>query len=66
MSGTKGMTHYDLEIKLQADHLHEQEGMSYIQVAEQLGICKVERIEKWYQANRFEPRSPVNKGSVIW
>jgi transposase-like protein len=53
MSGTKGMTHYDLEIKLQADHLHEQEGMSYIRVAEQLGIRKAEQIEKWYQANRY-------------
>jgi transposase-like protein len=47
MSGTKGMTHYNLEIKLQAVQLHEQEGLTYFQVADQLGIRKAERIEKW-------------------
>jgi transposase-like protein len=54
MSGTKGMTHYSLAIKLQAVDLHEQEGMPYAQVADQLGIRKAERIEKWCRAYRRE------------
>jgi transposase len=61
MSGTRGMTHYDLEIKLQAIHLHEQEGLSYKQIAEQLGIRKAERIRKWYQAFRRVGELAFNK-----
>jgi transposase len=61
MSGTKGMTHYELEIKIQAVHLHEQEGLSYVQVAEQLGIRKAERIEKWCQAYRREGELAFHK-----
>ena len=53
MSGTKGMTHYSLEIKLQAVQLHEN-GLSYAQVAEQLGIRKAGRIERWCSAYRQE------------
>ena len=45
MAGTKGMTHYTVETKLEAVRLHEEEGLSYAQVAEQLGLRKAERIE---------------------
>jgi transposase len=61
MSGTKGMMHYDLEIKLQAVQLHEEEGMSYVQVADQLGIRKAERIEKWCRAYRREGELAFHK-----
>jgi transposase-like protein len=61
MSGTKGMIHYSLELKLQAVHLHEQEDLSYSQIAEQLGIRKAERIEKWCQAFRKEGELAFHK-----
>ena len=61
MSGTKGMTHYNLEIKLQAVQLHEQEGLTYFQVADQLGIRKAERIEKWCRAYRREGELAFHK-----
>lgn len=61
MSGSKGMTHYDLKIKIQAVQLHEQEGMSYNQVADQLGIRKAERIKKWCQAYRREGEPAFHK-----
>jgi transposase len=54
MPGTKGMTHYSLETKLQAVRLHEEQGLRYAQVAEQLGIRKTERIEKWCRDYRRE------------
>jgi transposase len=54
MSGNKGMTHYGLETKLQAVHLHEEEGLTYVQVAERLGMRKAKRIEAWCRAYRRE------------
>jgi transposase-like protein len=61
MSGTKGMTHYSLETKLLAIQLHEQEGLTYAQVAEQLDIRKPDRIEKWYRAYRYEGELAFHK-----
>ena len=64
MSGTKGMTHYSLEIKLQAIQLHEIEGLTYAQVAEQLGMRKAERIEIWVRQYRHEGEAGLcKKGS---
>lgn len=54
MSGTKGMTHYPNETKLLAIQLHEQDGLSYAAVAQQLGIRQPDRIRAWYQAYRRE------------
>ena len=54
MSGTKGMTHYSLETKLLAIQLHERDGLTYAEVAEQLEIRKPDRIEAWYRAYRRE------------
>lgn len=54
MSGTKGMTHYSLEIKLLAIQLHERDGLTYAEVAERLEIRQPERIEAWYRAYRRE------------
>ncbi len=61
MSGTKGMTHYSLETKLLAIHLHEQNGLTYAQVAEQLEIRKAGRIEAWYRAYRREGELAFHK-----
>ena len=36
MSGTKGKTHYPLETKLEGVRLHEEEDLTYAQVAERL------------------------------
>jgi transposase len=52
MSGTKGMIHYSIEIKLQAIQLHEIEGLTYAQVAGQLGLRKAKRIEVWVRQYR--------------
>jgi transposase len=61
MSGTKGMTHYALESKLEAVRLHEEEGLTYAQVAERLGIRKAARIERWCSAFRQEGEMALHK-----
>ena len=48
------MIHYTNETKLLAIELHEQKGLTYAQVAEQLGIRQADRIEAWYRAYRRE------------
>jgi len=52
MTGIRGMTHYSLETKLLAIQLHEQEGLTYAQVAERLEIRQPDRIKAWYRAYR--------------
>jgi len=54
MSGTKGMLHYRLEVKLEAVRLHEEESLTYAQVAERLGVRKADRIEVWCRTYRRE------------
>jgi len=54
MSGIKGMNHYPVETKLLAIQLHEEGGLTYAQVAEQLGIRQADRIQAWYRAYRCE------------
>ncbi len=61
MSGTKGMTHYSLETKLLAIQLHEQDGLSYAQVAEKLDIRLPDRIKAWYRAYRREGELAFHK-----
>lgn len=61
MSGTKGMTHYSWELKMQAIQLREEAGLSYAQIAEQLGIRKAGRIEAWYRAYRREGEFAFHK-----
>ena len=61
MSGIKGMKHYPLEVKLQAIQLHEEDGLNYAQIAEQLGIRKGARIEAWYRAYRREGELAFHK-----
>ena len=61
MSGTKGMTHYSLETKLLAIQLHEQDGLTYAQVAEKLDIRIPDRIMAWYRAYRREGELAFHK-----
>lgn len=55
------MTHYSLETKLLAIHLHEQDGLTYAQVAEQLEIRQPERIRAWYAAYQQEGELAFHK-----
>ena len=64
MSGTKGMTHYSLETKLQAVHLHDEEGLTYAEVAARLGLRKARRIKVWVRQYRHEGEAGLTqKGS---
>ncbi|NMC53643.1 MAG: transposase [Chloroflexi bacterium] len=61
MAGTKGMTHYRTETKLQAIQMHEEGGLTYAQVAEQLGIRQADRISAWNRAYRREGMEAFEK-----
>lgn len=61
MSGTKGMNHYLLEVKIRAMQLHEEGGLSFSQIAECLGIRKAGRIKAWYRAYRKEGELAFHK-----
>ncbi len=61
MSGTKGMTHYSVATQLEAVRLHEEEGLTYTQVARQLGLRKADRIENWVRRYREEGAAGFNK-----
>lgn len=52
MAGTKGMLHYAPQVKLKAVKLFLEEGYTYREIAEQLGIRKKERIEMWVKEFR--------------
>src|SRR5512138_2801424 len=61
MTGTIGMTHYPLATKLEAVRLHEEEGSTYAEVAEQLGLRKADRIEIWVRQYRAEGEAGLKK-----
>ena len=61
MSGTKGMVHYSIEVKREAVHLVEEEGLSYAEVAKRLEIRKAERIERWVAMYRKEGELSFHK-----
>jgi len=63
MSGTKGMTHYEISVKEEAVRLFLEEGYSYRQIAEQLEIRKADRIEKWVHQYRQEGILVLKKSS---
>lgn len=64
MAGSKGMTHYPVATKLEAVRLHEEAGLTYAQVAAQLGLRKADRIEKWVRQYRKEGEAGLcKKGS---
>ena len=61
MAGTQGMTHYPTATKLLAIQLHEEGGLTYAQVAEQLGIRQPDRIKAWNRAYRREAFAAFEK-----
>jgi transposase len=61
MAGTKGMRHYTQEIKLEAVRLHEEDGLTYAEVANRLGLRKPERIEVWVRQYKQEGEAGLSK-----
>jgi transposase-like protein len=61
MAGKKGMSHYPLATKLEAVRLHEEEDLTYAEVAEQLGLRKADRIEIWVRQYREEGEAGLKK-----
>lgn len=61
MSGKKGMTHYDLETKLQAIQLHEEVGLTYPEIATRLGLREAGRIKVWVRQYRQEGEAGLTK-----
>lgn len=54
MSGTKGMLHYERELKEKAVRMYLEEQRSYAGIAQELGIRKPARIEAWVRMYRKE------------
>jgi transposase-like protein len=54
MSGTKGMLHYEREIKEKAVRMYLEEQRSYAGIAQELGIRKAGRIKAWVGMYRKE------------
>lgn len=58
MAGKKGMKHYPLALKLEAVRLYQEEGKSYKEITELLGLRDGGRVKKWLSAYR-------RKGKVV-
>lgn len=52
--GKKGSKHYAITVKEEAVKLFLEEGLTYAQIAEQLGIRRADRIEIWVRQYRKE------------
>lgn len=77
MAGKKGMTHYSQETKIRAMEMYFEEGKTYRQITEELGIRSKDRVKVWARQYRREgievfskpkgrPRkSPENEQSEI-
>jgi transposase-like protein len=61
MSGKKGSKHYATTVKVEAVRLFLEEGLTYAQIAERLGIRKAERIEIWVRQYRKEGMEAFKK-----
>ncbi len=61
MSGTKGMLHYSIEIKMEAVRLFLEEGYAYREIAKQLEIRQADRIEIWVRQYRREGATAFTK-----
>ena len=62
MSGRKGMKHYPLATKLEAVRLYQEEGKSYQEITELLGIRDPDRVEKWLREYRKEGAAAFGRG----
>jgi transposase-like protein len=61
MSGRKGMLHYKVEVKQEAERLVLEEHLTYAAVAAKLEIRKAERIEAWVRMYREEGEFSFHK-----
>lgn len=52
MAGKKGMKHYPVAMKLEAVRLYQEEGKSYKEITDQLGIVDPWRVKKWLRDYR--------------
>ena len=61
MAGKKGMTHYAVELKLEAVRMFCEEGKSQRAITAELGIRDPRRVQKWLRAYRREGAEGLNK-----
>lgn len=54
MSGTKGMAHYERDVKEKAVKMYLEKHQSYAMIAKELGIRKAARIKAWVRMYRKE------------
>ena len=54
MAGKKGMTHYCLELKLEAMRMFYEEGKTRKEITETLWIRSPGRVKRWLQQYRAE------------
>jgi transposase len=52
MAGKKGMKHYPVAVKREAVRLYQEEGKSYKEITELLGIRDRGRVKKWLSVYR--------------
>ncbi len=62
MAGRKGMKHYPVGMKLEAVRLYE-EGKSYQEITERLGIWDRNRVRKWLNAYRRKGASAFERAA---
>ena len=61
MTGKKGMKQYPREVKLEAVRLYHEEGKTYKEITEILGIRDPGRVEKWLYLYRQEGEKAFDK-----
>jgi len=61
MAGKKGMKHYPKEKKLKAIQMYFEEGKTYRQITEELGIRSEGRVKVWVRQYRQEGIEVFNK-----
>jgi transposase len=61
MAGKKGMKHYPQEIKIRAIQMYFEEGRTYRQITEELGIRSDDRVKVWSRQYRREGIEVFNK-----
>jgi transposase len=64
MSGKKGMKHYPLATKLEAVRLHQEEGKSYQEIRELLGIQDRKRVAKWMLEYQKAGEAAFGRGAM--
>ena len=61
MAGIKGMKHYPKELKLRAIEMFLEEGKTYNQIKEELGLRSKDRVKVWVRQYRREGIAVFNK-----